>query len=262
MFIKIGLIFLVCSTILFSNPLKVEYSYGLHDFVVEEDTHTVGINAGLFATYNTDETTRHLLSAEVFVEHDESELDPDHIPVWFRADYGFSKMLFNQGEALKLNTIFDFSWKMNTVSSIEQYVKTGGGFAFSWKEGGFSLTPKVLLGTYYLEIDDDVPKERGFSRSDLSDGYKLAFMYGVTMSWEMAKDVSLAVELEEWKESGEWLERYASVQIKYKKYETFDVVFSVEKTTYNLSDFQKNGIDILPWNEDTLFKLAIQIPLK
>lgn len=261
MFIKMGFIFLIFSTVLFSNGVKVGYSYGINDFVVQEDTHTVGINAGLFAKYSFDDSTQHILSGEVFVEHDESKLDPDHIPIWFRVDYGFSKMMINQGEIFKVNTIIDFAWKMNTVSSIEQYVKTGAGLEFSLKKGAFNFTPKALIGTYFLEIDDDVPRSRGFIKSDLSYGYKLATMYGVSMSWDIVQDVSLGIELEEWKEAGEWLERYALIEVKYQKYETFDIIFSVEKTIYNLSDFKKDGIDILPWNEDVLFKFTLQIPL-
>jgi hypothetical protein len=38
------------SAALWANPLKLEYSYGVHDFVVDNDYHTFGLNAGIYMT--------------------------------------------------------------------------------------------------------------------------------------------------------------------------------------------------------------------
>ena len=254
-------LFIVLSTALFSNALKLDYSYGFHDFVVQKDTHTPGINAGIYAEYSVDDTTQHNAYFEIFTEYDKEEQDPDHIPVWFRANYGFETMLMGQDETFKLNAVVDLDWKMNTVSSVEQYLKSGVGLEFAFKEGSLTLAPKILAGTYYLEIDDDVPECRGFSRSDLSVGYKAAVMYGAGMLWDITPDVSLGIDLEEWNEKGKWLERNTLVEVSYKKTETFRIVFSAEKTIYNLANFRKDGIDVLPWNQDTLFKLVVRMPL-
>lgn len=261
MIFKKSLLFIVLNTTLFSNTFTLDYSYGLHDFVVQEESHTVGINAGIYAEYITSPTTYQNASFEIFAEHDEEKLDPDHIPVWFRANYGFSTMLTEQDETFKLNAIVDFDWKMNTVSSVEQYLKTGLGLEFAFKEGSLRLAPKILFGTYYLEIDDDVPLDNGFERSDLDVGYKAAVMYGASMLWDIGKDVSLGVELEEWNEKGKWLERHVYVELIEKKTEEVSIVFSVEKTIVNLENFRHDGVEILPWNQDILFKIVVRLPL-
>lgn len=260
MIFKKSLLFIVLNTALFSNTFNLEYSYGLHDFVVQDESHTVGINAGIYAEYITSPTTYQNASFEIFAEHDEKELDPDHIPVWFRANYGFSTTLTEQDETFKLNAIVDFDWKMNTVSSVEQYLKSGVGLEFAFKEGSLILAPKILAGAYYLEIDDDVPLSNCFERSDLDVGYKAAVMYGLNMVLDITQDVSLGVELEEWNEKGKWLERNTLVTITHKKTKGIHIIFSLENTKYNLQNYRKNGIDILPWNKDSLFKISIHVP--
>ena len=262
MIFKKSLLFIVLNTALFSNTLTLDYSYGLHDFVVEDGSHTVGINAGINAEYITSPTTHHNASFEIFAEYDEKEQDPDHIPVWFRANYGFSTTLTEQNETFKLNAVVDFDWKMNTVSSVEQYLKSGVGLEFLFKEGSLTLAPKILAGTYYLEIDDDVPLSNCFVRSDLDVGYKAAVMYGLDVIWDITHDVSLGVELEEWNEKGTWLERNALFTITNKKTKNINIVFSLQNTKYNLQNYRKNGIDILPWNKDSLFKISIHVPFE
>jgi len=249
------------NTALFSNSFNLEYSYGLHDFVVQDESHTVGINAGIYAEYITSFTTKHNASFEIFAEYDEKEQDPDHIPVWFRVNYGFLTTLTEQNETFKLNAVVDFDWKMNTVSSVEQYLKSGLGLEFAFKEGSLQLATKILGGAYYLEIDDDVPLSNDFERSDLDVGYKAAVMYGASMLWDIRKDISLGVALEEWNERGKWLERYVYIELIEKKKEEIYIVFSLEKTIYNLSNFRQDGREILPWNQDILFKIVVHFPL-
>ena len=261
MFFKKSLLFIILNTALFPNSFNLEYSYGLHDFVVQGESHTVGINAGMYAKYITSTSAHHNASFEIFAEYDEKEQDPDHIPVWFRANYRFSTILMKQDETFNLNAIVDFDWKMNTVSSVEQYLKSGLGLEFAIKEGSLQLATKILGGAYYLEIDDDVPLSNDFERSDLDVGYKAAVMYGASMLWDISKDISLGVELEEWNEKGKWLERYAYIELIEKKKEEIYVVFSLEKTTYNLSNFRQDDREILPWNQDILFKIVGYFPL-
>ncbi len=194
--------------------------------MVEDKTHTVGINARIYTAYQSSEYTFHSAYFEIFTEHDEAEQDPDHIPVWFRANYDFKRTLFEQNNTFKLNAIVHFDWKMNTVSSVEQYLKSGAGVEFAFKENGVEIAPKILLGTYYLEIDDDVPKMSGFTRDDLSLGYKPAVMYGLGISWDIGHNLSFGLALEEWNEKGKWLERNTELELSYKKTESFHIIFS------------------------------------
>lgn len=255
------LFFIVLSTPLFSDTLKINYTYGLHDFRVENASNALGANAGMYVEYIMDESTQQYASFEVFTEYDDKKLDPDHIPIWFRADYVLKKTLAEEDENFKLNSIFDANWKMNTISSVEQYLKYGFGFEFYFEEDSLSLATKILGGAYYLEIDDDVPQNYGFSRNDLDVGYKAAVMYGASISWSVSEDFSLNIDLEEWNEKGQWLERYTLVELVYEKNETLYIILSAEKTMYNLENFRKGNTEILPWNQDTLFKLSVRLPL-
>ena len=260
MFIKKIILFFGLSLFLYGEELILNYSYGLHTFLVEDDTHTLGLNAGLSATYQSSKNTIHNAYFEILTEYDKEDLDPDHIPVWFRANYGYSKTLAKQDNRFNLNAVYTIDWKMNTVSSIEQYLKTGVGFEFAFSEGAVTIAPMILAGAYYQEIDDDVPASNGFTRSDLEVGVKPAIMYGASASWDINKNFTLDVRLEEWNEKGTWLERYSAFKLNYEKMEEYKVIISVEKTIYNLANFRKQNVDILPWNKDTLVKLVVSMP--
>lgn len=261
MFVKKNLLFIVLSTALFSDSLKLDYSYGVHDFVVQQNMHTRGINAGIYATYTPVKNVYHYGSFEVFAEHDKSDQDPDHIPIWFRANYMLENRLFqSKDDHFYFNSLVDIDWKMNTVSSVEQYLKTGIGFEFVFQEDNVALTYKIMGGMYYLEIDDDVPKEFGFTREDLDVGYKASIVYSANMKWKISGKSLMFLEYEEWNEKGKWLERSTKLSAIYSKTEDVNIVVSAEKTIYNLSNFRQYGVDILPWNQDILFKVVIQIP--
>ena len=160
MILKIFLFFLILNTQVFSNFFIRDYSLGMHDFMVEEKTHTLGINTRVHTTYAVNNNTKHDAYFEILTEYDVHEQDPDHIPVWFRAEYNFESLIVKPDNEFTLKNIIDFNWKMNTVSSVEQYVKLGTGLAFYFSENSLTVVPKVLVGTYYLEIDDDIPKKQ------------------------------------------------------------------------------------------------------
>jgi hypothetical protein len=258
---RILALLLLCLTIISAEEIEWAYSYGIHDFMVDGDSHTLGINTALYASYQSTPNTKHSGSFELFTEYDKNAQDPDHIPLWFRADYDYSTLLLSH-DKLKVNAIANFDWKMNTVSSVEQYLKSGAGLSFVFEEDHVKIAPKLLFGTYYLEIDDDVPKMSGFTREDLSQGYKPAVMYGVEMSWDIQENLSVEVELEEWNEKGKWLERNTWLGITYQESKKLQITASVEKTIYNLDDFSKQGQNILPWDNDTLIKVIAEVPFE
>jgi hypothetical protein len=254
----LALLFL-CLTIVSAKEIKWAYTYGIHDFMVDGNSHTLGINTALYASYQSTANTKHLGSFEIFTEYDKNAQDPDHIPIWFRADYDYSTLLLLH-DKLKINAISNFDWKMNTVSSVEQYLKLGAGFSFVFEEERIKIAPKLLFGTYYVEIDDDVPKKSGFTRRELSQGFKPAIMYGIEISWDIQKNLSIELELEEWNEKGQWLERNICLSLSYQENQKLYIIASVEKTIYNFDNFSKQGQNILPWNNDTLIKVIAKIP--
>jgi len=229
--------------------------------MVNEESYTLGFNGAMYASYQNTIDTLHSASFEMFTEYDKEAQDPDHIPLWFRANYNYSTLLL-ENDRLKINAITEFEWKMNTVSSVEQYLKSGAGFAFSFKEDAIKITPKLLFGTYYLEIDDDVPKMSGFSREDLSVGYKPAVMYGIDIVWDIQENLCVALELEEWNEKEQWLERNTWIGLSYQETKKLQITASIEKTIYNLDNFSKQGQNILPWDNDTLIKVIAEVPFE
>lgn len=263
MFLKKLFLFVITSVIVYANPLKLEYSYGVHDFVVDEKFHTLGVNAGIYMMHTGENGIHQLVSFEAFVDYDKEELDPDHIPVWFRADYELDKVLVEINEYFNIKGVYDFNWKMNTVSSIEQYLKAGVGLGFNYHTSPVSFGFKVLGGTYYLELDDDVPEENGYNRDDLTDDFQRAYAYVVSVDTRFSKNLSAGVEYGEWHNNEDWLERFFELKVKYDTVflnKESSIQLSVESTTYNLASLERNNVAILPWNDDMLIKLSVHIP--
>lgn len=263
MFFK-KLIFLIgMSSLMYANPWKFEYSYGVHDFVVDDEFHTLGVNAGIYMTHTVENGIHQSGYFETFIDYNKEELDPDHIPVWFRADYEIDKVLIDVNENFNIKGVYDFTWKMNTVSSIEQYLKAGVGLGFNYTISQVSFGVKVLGGTYYLEIDDDVPKENGYSRNDLTDDFQRAYAYVASVDAKFTQDVSAHVEYEQWYNNEEWLEKSFALKLKYDTLflsQSSTIQLSVEGTTYNLSSLEKNNVPVLPWDDDMLLKLSVHVP--
>lgn len=263
MLFKNAFILAAVSVGLCANPLKLEYSYGVHDFVVDNEYHTVGINAGIYMTQTTQSGMDQSGYFEAFVDYDKEELDPDHIPVWFRANYRLDKVFFQPNENFDIKGVFDFDWKMNTVSSVEQYLKTGVGLGFNYQASPLSFGLKVLGGTHYLELDDDVPEENGYDRSELGGDFKGAFAYVATIGTQFSVDTSAQLSYSEWYDSDEWLEKFLAFNVKHDTSlwnQDVSVQFSIESTRYNLSSYEKDDVPILPWDNDMLVKLSVHVP--
>ena len=65
------------------------YSVGIHDYNVPDvDSHTYGIDATVSMDERTESGRHTFASADVFVDHDQDDLDPDHIPIWWKVHLG------------------------------------------------------------------------------------------------------------------------------------------------------------------------------
>jgi hypothetical protein len=152
---------------------------------------------------------------------------------------------------------------MNTVSSIEQYLKAGAGLGLNYHASSLSFGLKVLGGTYYLELDDDVPKKNGYSRDELGGDFKGAYAYVASINAQLSEKLSAELVYSEWYDSDEWLEKYFELQFKYDTTlwsQDSTIQLSLEDTTYNLSSLEKNNVPILPWDNDMLLKLSVHVP--
>jgi hypothetical protein len=82
------------------------------------------------------------------------------------------------------------------------------------------------------------------------------------MTWDIQENLSFEVELEEWNEKGQWLERNTWLGLTYQETQKLHITASVEKTIYNLEDLSQQGKEILPWDNDTLIKVMAEVPLE
>jgi len=263
-------ILLVCISSL--NAAQWSYSLGLSDMLVKgakplssapngDDSHTLGIQFGIYGQSDKDSKIQQSGYFKTIIDKDRDHLDPDHIPIWFLANYQ-AKMPFKTYESITLNAIFDADAKTNTVSSVEREFKFYAGGSAEYANSFFKTELKALLGRFALEIDDDVPKFKGFHRDALKEvsyGYSLA----ADARFSLSKNFGLTLGAQTWQSSGEMLENQYSLAVDYNSnswIEKSKFIFSFVATQYNLDEYNQGAIHMLPWDEDYLFQAYMIIP--
>ena len=255
---------------------------GAHDFIVPNivndstndgisagDSHTVGLNLGMYLNHTNDYDINFLAKAEVFLDHDKDELDPDHVPVWFKFLLGANGPIitFNDNHSFKWYVIMDN--KQNTVSCIEREIRQNYGAGYDFQAGGFTLDLNMYLGFYYIEIDDDTPINRGYTRDQTDDG-EASHMFEVAMSYEFNKNWYLGASIKEYSANtgSERLETDYNALLSYKSDwwgKGSSLNLNIEYSNYDLTRFTVDNIStgnrpILPFTEDVLVQAYITIP--
>lgn len=241
-----------------ANADEWNYWVGLHDFSVPDvNSETYGVTVGASIDKQT-KRGRHLIgSVDLFWDHDKDELDPDHVPIRWDIHLGTDGEMWH-GNAMHVGWTADLNTRMNTVSSVEREM-TALPAIVGWYDGDHvRASLKTGAGWFFLEIDDDVPKTRGYDRSDFRNS---------TVAYSVAGDVMIRVG-ERCKLTGEaqeWWDSHDSLQTQYgaafhfavgdeKKHS--EVVLSADAYEYNIDVYQNpGGLPILPWNDDLLIKL-------
>jgi len=245
--------------------IEWRYAAGFHDMIVPEadNSHTFGVDV-LFTAEQTLASDIHwLASGEVFLDHDKDHLDPDHIPVWWRLHAGIDGSFAQLGEGTRLLWLGDFDTRVNTVSSIEREIRALPGVALDWKGSHCRGQLKAAAGYFFLEIDDDVPRERGYDRGDFrhqtfagslaADG-----AVDLTTAWQ------LAAHAQGWWDADGWLETQCRAEVDFtpKQWAHGGVIaLSAEYTQYNLDPYTPANatapyLPVLPWDHDWLMKLS------
>jgi len=268
------------------TPLQaVEYdvSIGLHDFVVSDinndnvndgidagTSHTLGINSAVYVRHTTASGIKMLAKAEAFLDRDKDHLDPDHIPVWF--DF----LVSIDGKIAKINENSDFTWhllmdnKQNTVSCIEREVRQHIGAGYAYHKGGLELEASGYFGFYYIEIDDDTPSARGYTRQDTDDG-EASNIISLEGSYQFNSVFSLSVYMRNYAANTgfEDLEQNYEIHLVYKGVqESFgegsSLNFKIKHSAYNFDRFYRAdiGVPILPFDNDTLIQAYVTVPLQ
>ena len=280
---KLKLSFLV-SVILFSSissALDFEASVGVHDFMVSDikndvaadgissgTSNTLGVNAAIYVSHQTKNNIKFLAKAEAFLDRDKDHLDPDHIPVWF--DF----LLDVNGPIYTLSDRSSFKWyilmdnKQNTVSCIEREVRQHIGAGYEYTNGGLTLDFNLYAGFYYIELDDDTPYARGYTRQDTDDGeasnvIEFEAKYNFNKNWSLYGNIKRYAA----NTGGERLEDNIETLLTYKGSDFLSdgatVNLKVKYTQYDFDRFYRPeiGVPILPFDNDTLIQAYVTLPI-
>lgn len=242
---------------------------GGHDYYVDEaDSHTFGAQVHLSLEYMTQRDI--LLSGKlnIYIDNDVDELDPDHIPIWFSSEYAAEGELFRFSPSSLINWDITVGGKRNTVSSVEKQLKFFPTIGYQYHTDPFSAGIKVGPGYYFLEIDDDVPRTRGYDREDFQNKTG-AYTVSATTNSKIGSSFDLGLSLQHWNDGSAWLENEAEATLSYDANEWRDnslLIVSLKYTEYNLDPYARDAIDdpdylpILPWNKDLLVQVSFNMP--
>ena len=238
-----------------------QYSVGIHDFNVPDvDSHTYGVTGGVWIDKQTKSGRHWIAAAELFADRDKDDLDPDHIPIRWDVHLGTDGDLW-RGDRTRIGWTANFDTRMNTVSSIEREMTALPAIVASYEGKVFQPALKAGAGWFFLEIDDDVPKTRGYDRSDFRNsvlGYSLAADVGI----RLGEHCKVRVQAQSWVDDSDWLQNQLGVALhfgadRWKK--DSEVVLSADAYEYNLDVYQRPGEPaILPWDNDLLVRLIFK----
>ncbi|QFU24303.1 hypothetical protein FM038_020555 [Shewanella eurypsychrophilus] len=252
-----------------AQALDWRIAFGGHDIIVEQaDSHTLGVGAALSLAHLTESNILLTGSIDVFIDHDKDKLDPDHIPLWFDSEFLATGPLFEISETSHLNWEVEIADRRNTVSSVEKQFKVMPALGYAFNTSAFDVAAKVGAGLYFLEIDDDVPRMRGYDREDFQNKTG-AYTLAVDTRISLGSSFDFSAKIQHWSDGSEWLENRYGMVLSYDSnswVEDSVFVMSVEHTEYNLDPYAKVPLDdpdylpILPWNNDSLVRVYIDMP--
>jgi hypothetical protein len=245
--------------------IEWKYAVGLHDMLVPEadHSHTFGIHFFTSAEETLPSGIHWLGTGEVLLDRDKDDLDPDHIPVWWRLHGGIDGPIKRFSDSAQLSWVGDFDTRVNTVSSIEREIRALPGLMLNLKAGRCSAQLKAEAGYFLVEIDDDVPKERGYDRSGLTHE-TFASSLAADGAIDLNSSWRLAAHAQGWWEGDGWLETQYRGEVDFSPGQWAHggmIALSAEYTQYNLDPYTPANstgpyLPILPWDHDWLMKLS------
>lgn len=236
-----------------------KYSLGVHDMVVNDvDSSTLGIGGRAEVDDITEAGKHRYASFDVYLDHDEDHLDPDHIPVWWETNLGVDSEFFKGSRNMFLGWLVELDSRMNTVSSIERQVHLLPAVAAGFAGNSARASLEVGIGYNFLEVDDDAPRLRGYDRTNLRQTTSAAAV-AADATFKIGKAWEVFGHGEEWRDSDDWIQtQYAAgFHVAAERWgKGSQVGFSVESNEYNLDRYSTPGmVPVLGWDDDLMFKL-------
>lgn len=234
------------------------YSIGIHDFVVDDvDSHTYGVTGGIYGTEVTDSGKHYFGSLQVSWDHDQDHLDSDHIPIWWQLHLG-ADGAFRQDSKLTLGWTADLNTRINTVSSIEREIQALPALVASYEGDTLQASAKAGAGYFFLEIDDDAPKTRGYGRENLRNT-TFAESIAADGAVSLGKIWQLAGRAQGWWDGSEWLQTEYAAELHMavdNSAKHSEIVLTAEVNEYNLDVYRTDEpLPVLGWDDDLLIKL-------
>jgi len=242
------------------------YSIGVHDLSVPDvSSNTYGVNGSVSMDMRTDGGQHYFGSLEMFLDHDKDHLDSDHIPLWWQLHLGSDGDFWRAGR-MRVGWTANIDTRMNTVSSVERQITALPAFVGGYDGQNFQASLEAGAGWFFLEIDDDAPREQGYDRSTLRHS---TFAYAATAKGRLKLG-------EAWSLSGRargWWDSHGALESNYQAALRMDVsswmgggsmkqpalVLSADAYRYNLDPYNRpNAPPVLRWNDDLMIRLAFE----
>ena len=248
---------------------KVHYAAGVQVVTVPDvDSNTFGVHVSGLVEGTLPSGIYMEMDGDLFLDYDQDHLDPHHTPIWTMVHIGLNDPIAQSKTpgAWHCSWVGDVDTTLNT-GGIELDFKMTPSIAAGVKWGILSLDAKLGYGYFMLEIDDDVPRERGYGRDDLRN-HAWAITPALEATLQLTPHFKLTGRAQEWHDGGTWLETkyYAALDWDLSRVIPHaDLVFSVETTQYNLSVYAPTNpepgyLPVLPWDDDRLIKLSVNVP--
>lgn len=246
------------------------YSVGIHDFAVPDvSSDTYGINGSVCVDKQTDGGRHVYGSAVLYVDYDQDDLDPSRYPIWWQIHAGTDGD-FRKGEQTRLGWNANIDTRMNTASSIEREISAMPALVAGYDTGIFAASAQAAAGWYFSEIDDDVPKSRGYVREDRGAfrNSTLAYSLAADMTLKLGSSFSAHGQAQEWWDSDDWLETRYKVALRmatgqsHEQNSAFEL--SADFYEYNLDPYFRPsvGVPIMPWDNDVMIRLSFETAWK
>ena len=235
------------------------YQLGVHNMVVRDvDSTTWGLS-GRAEVDDVTEAGRHRYAIfDVYLDHDEDHLDPDHIPVWWHTDLGIDAKFWQGSRKMFVGWAVTQDTRMNTVSSIERQIHLLPAIEAGFAGDSVRASVQTGIGYNFIEIDDDAPRLRGYDRTNLRQTTSAGALaadttFRIGSSWEVFGHG------EEWRDSDDWIQTQyiAGFRVAANRWgRGSQVAFSAEYNEYNLERWQLPGLPtVLGWDDDLMYKL-------